>query len=430
MRTVQLADLTVFAVVSGLWKGEREPLQKVRVLRSTDFRRDGLFDYSDVAEVDADARQFSDRKLLPGDIVIERSGGGPKQPVGRVALFQPSDDAPYAAGNFTTTLRVVDRQVFDPDFVALYLHALYLSGATESLQRGATGIRNLDWREYLRFSVPAIPIADQRKIAWLIAGVRTAYRLEEDLVRACSKLQAAVTHALFTRGLRNEPTKDAERDPLPESWEIVPLGALGKVGNGSTPKKSVSAYWANGTFPWLTSAKVYDRDIRAADQFVTEVALKECHLPVVQAGAVLIAITGQGKTLGHCAVLRTPATISQHLAYVQVDPEKALPEFVRGYLETQYESLRQVASGGGSTKGALTCGFLRGLLIPLPSLQEQKEIAEIVDSIEQKIQLHERRKAVLESLFKALLHKLMSGEIHASDLDLSRMQAKVEALPA
>ncbi len=134
-----------------------------------------------------------------------------------------------------------------------------------------------------------------------------------------------------------------------------------------------------------------------------------------------MAITGQGKTLGHCAVLRVAATVSQHVAYVQTDLTLANPSFVRGYLETQYDYLRQVGAGGGSTKGALTCAFLRSLPIPLPTLAEQDEIVEVLDAIDRKIELHQQKCAVLESLFKALLHQLMTGEIDVNDLNLQAL---------
>ena len=135
-----------------------------------------------------------------------------------------------------------------------------------------------------------------------------------------------------------------------------------------------------------------------------------------------MAITGQGKTLGHCAVLRIEASINQHIAYLQTNTERAEPGFIRGYLETQYEYLRQVASGGGSTKGALTCAFLKGLPVPLPpTLDEQREIVTVLDALDRKIGLHQQKRGVLEELFKALMHKLMTGEIAVSDLDLSAL---------
>jgi type I restriction enzyme S subunit len=197
------------------------------------------------------------------------------------------------------------------------------------------------------------------------------------------------------------------------------------VGNGSTPKKSVGEYWHGGDFPWLTSSKIYDRDIVEADQYVSKVALRECHLPIVEPGAILIAITGQGKTLGHCAVLRTRATVNQHVAFLATDLTKAEPSFLRGYLETQYDYFRQVGAGGGSTKGALTCAFLRSVPVPLPpTLDEQREIVAILDAIDRKIDLHRRKRALLDELFKALLHKLMTGEIRVADLDLPAREAK------
>lgn len=116
------------------------------------------------------------------------------------------------------------------------------------------------------------------------------------------------------------------------------------------------------------------------------------------------------------------ATINQHIAYLATDLERADPSFVRGYLETQYDYFRQVGAGGGSTKGALTCAFLRDVPIPLPpTLDEQGEIVVILDAIDRKIDLHRRKCTVLGELFRVLLHNLMTGEIRLADLDSSAL---------
>ncbi len=121
------------------------------------------------------------------------------------------------------------------------------------------------------------------------------------------------------------------------------------------------------------------------------------------------------------------ATINQHIAYLATDTARANPSFVRGYLETQYNYLRQVGGGGGSTKGALTCAFLRGLPIPLPpTLDEQNEIVAILDTLDRKIDLHKRKRKILEELFKTLLHKLMTGEIRVDQLDLAALSTSEE----
>ncbi|MBT9503134.1 MAG: restriction endonuclease subunit S [Burkholderiaceae bacterium] len=263
---------------------------------------------------------------------------------------------------------------------------------------------------------------EQIHIADVLDCCRLGIHSERTAEARARELKRSTMRELFRRGLRGAAQTETELGLQPANWNVAPLGSLGRVGNGSTPKRSIEAYWNDGRFPWLTSAKVYDRDITSADQFVTETALRKCHLPKVQPGALLMAITGQGKTLGHCAVLRVEATVSQHVAYVQTDTVRANPGFLRGYLETQYDYLRQVGAGGGSTKGALTCAFLRSLPVPLPPLVEQDEIVEVLDAIDRKIELHQEKRAVLEELFKALLHKLMTGEIDVNDLDLSALQ--------
>jgi type I restriction enzyme S subunit len=304
------------------------------------------------------------------------------------------------------------------------MYALTFAGQRmlRNVTNAAHGTKRLSQDDLDGFELPIPPLAEQLAIARVLDLARTALDIERRSLERTEALKRAAMRDLFTRGLRGEAQKESEIGLVPETWEVIPLGSLGRVGNGSTPKKASSAYWNGGSYPWLTSAKVYDREIVTADQFVTNVALDECHLPRIKPGAVLVAITGQGKTLGHCAVLRIEATINQHIAYIAIDTGRADASFVRGYLETKYEHLRQVASGGGSTKGALTCAFLRSLPIPFTPIGEQREIVDILDAIDKKIDLHKRKRAVLEELFQSLLRKLMTGEIRVSNLSLSTLE--------
>lgn len=314
----------------------------------------------------------------------------------------------------------------DQRFLAYFLSQVDYDGLQDRQVKGNT----LNQEKINRIEIWLPPDDEPKQIADALDLVRRAIQLQDDGLAITQDLKRAAMRALFTKGLRGEAQKETEIGPIPESWELKPLGSFGRVGNGSTPKKSIHEYWDGGDFPWLTSAKVYDRDIASSDQFVTHEALEKCHLPIVEPGAILVAITGQGKTLGNCAVLRMRATINQHLAYVATDLSLAAPGYLRGYLETQYEYFRQVGGGGGSTKGALTCAFLRGVPIPCPpTLDEQREIVAVLEAIDRKIDLHRRKRAVLDELFKALLHKLMTGEIRVSDLDLSALTSDPAPTP-
>jgi type I restriction enzyme S subunit len=351
-------------------------------------------------------------RLRRGDVVFNNTNT--KELVGKCALWDQETDPVFS--NHMTRIRV-NEDACDPGFLSFAILHHWIVGKSEMLARAHVAQASIMGERFREIEVPWPHVATQRAIAMTIATVRAACRSDVLQEEHAARLKAATQRELFSRGLRGEGQKESAIGLIPESWDVVSLGGLGRVGNGSTPKKTVPSYWDGGTYPWLTSAKVYDRDIVAADQFVTEEALRECHLPRIAPGAVLIAITGQGKTLGHCAVLRTEATISQHIAYLATDTSRADPSFVRGYLETQYEYLRQVASGGGSTKGALTCAFLRELPLPLPSImEEQREIVAILDALDRKIDLHRRKRNALEALFKSVLHKLMLGEVSVEDV--------------
>ena len=102
---------------NGLWTGKKGPFAVARVIRNTNFTAEGRIDLSDVAVLDVEERQLEKRRLQKNDIIIEKSGGGPKQPVGRVVLFD-MDENDYSFSNFTSVIRVKSNLVVDP----IYLH--------------------------------------------------------------------------------------------------------------------------------------------------------------------------------------------------------------------------------------------------------------------------------------------------------------------
>jgi type I restriction enzyme S subunit len=144
---------------------------------------------------------------------------------------------------------------------------------------------------------------------------------------------------------------------------------------------------------------------------VTEAAYEECHLPLVKKGSVVVAITGQGKTLGNAALLALDTCVSQHLAYIQPRDDRIVPEFLLAYLHQRYQHFREVSSAGGSTKGALTCAFLKSYPCPLPPREEQIEIAAMIEAVERKLAASLSRAQALDALFRSLLHNLMTGKL-------------------
>jgi type I restriction enzyme S subunit len=149
--------------ISGLWTGKKTPYINVGVIRNTNFKKNGNLDLTEIALLDVEEKQFKSRQLQYGDLVLEKSGGGPKQPVGRVCVFEKNEGL-YSLSNFTSAIRVKNKSELDYKYLHYYLRHLYISGETEKIQTNSTGIRNLQLSLYKEFLVPLPSLATQQKI--------------------------------------------------------------------------------------------------------------------------------------------------------------------------------------------------------------------------------------------------------------------------
>lgn len=173
-----LGDLCEFK--GGLWKGKKPPFVKAKVLRVTNITKDCEMNVENAIELDVEVKQLASRRLTPGDIIIEKSGGGDNQPVGRVALFTETEGV-YSFSNFTTVMRIVDHKLIAPDFLHDFLRSFYFIGGTLPLQNNATNLRNLQLGEYKQVVIPLPPLPEQQRI---VAKV-------DELMALCDRLEAA-----------------------------------------------------------------------------------------------------------------------------------------------------------------------------------------------------------------------------------------------
>lgn len=211
-----------------------------------------------------------------------------------------------------------------------------------------------------------------QKTAEVDAAIAKKERLLELLMEQRLALITKATQSTLDANTTWRDSGIAWLGRIPSHFGLKRLGFISKIGNGSTPNRSVSGYWQGGCMPWLNSSKANDFEVLEADQFVTARAIRECHLPIVPAGSLVVAITGEGKTRGMAAITRIDTAINQHLAYVTVTDPAVDPEFLLFYLTGIYQVLRDESSGQGSTKGAITCGELAKVPVVVPPLEDQR----------------------------------------------------------
>ncbi|HDG5298571.1 TPA: restriction endonuclease subunit S [Klebsiella pneumoniae] len=173
-------------------------------------------------------------------------------------------------------------------------------------------------------------------------------------------------------------------DGVEVEWKS--LGEIAtKIYSGGTPDTKRIEYWENGTIPWMSSGEVNLKNIERTEKYITEAGLNNSSAKLVPRNSVVIALAGQGKTRGKVARIRIALATNQSLAALTFDEKKFSSDYVFHFLETQYESLRQISSGN-SGRGGLNLQMISAYKIPIPcpdnpekSLAIQSEIVRILD---------------------------------------------------
>ena len=189
----------VCEVINGLWKGKKEPFVNVGVIRNTNFTKDFALRYDNIEWLDVEARQFAKRKLCKGDLIVEKSGGSEKQPVGRAVLFE-MEDGEYSFSNFTSVLRIKDKQL-TCYYLYYYLLSVYLRGDTKSMQKATTGIHNIEMDKYLLIPIPIIPLPEQATIVTKLNSLSAKVKQLKDnytrTVALCDEMKQALLKEVF-----------------------------------------------------------------------------------------------------------------------------------------------------------------------------------------------------------------------------------------
>lgn len=144
----RLIDITGKAV-SGEWGFDDETGDGIPVIRTTNFTNDGVVNYNDIVTRKIIKKNLDEKYLRKGDIIIEKSGGSDKFPVGKVIYFDGEENT-YLFNNFTGLLRVKNQELWYTKYVFYSLFFNYKRGGTRAFENKTTGLHNLKTDEYVR----------------------------------------------------------------------------------------------------------------------------------------------------------------------------------------------------------------------------------------------------------------------------------------
>ena len=170
-----------------------------------------------------------------------------------------------------------------------------------------------------------------------------------------------------------------------------------KVTSGGTPNTRRTEYYG-GNIPWLKTQEVNFNRIYKTETFITEEGLNNSSAKWIPTNSVIVAM--YGATAGRIAINKIPLTTNQACCNLIIDSEKADYRYIYYNLLSRFNSIANMAVGGAQQN--LNAGMIKELPIDLPDLPTQKAIAEILSSLDDKIELNNQINQNLEALAQAL----------------------------
>ncbi len=192
-----------------------------------------------------------------------------------------------------------------------------------------------------------------------------------------------------------------------DGWASVRLGDVcTKIGSGATPRGGSGVYLDSGPYALIRSQNVHNDGFRREGlAFIGEEHAAELSNVEVLRDDVLLNITGD--SVARCCQVEEsvlPARVNQHVAIVRPNPEKLDPRFLRYFLVSPDMQAQLLSwAGAGGTRNALTKAMIESFEVVAPGgVDEQRAIAGILGSLDDKIELNRRMNETLEAIARAL----------------------------
>ncbi|MBO7788313.1 restriction endonuclease subunit S [Burkholderia pseudomallei] len=200
--------------------------------------------------------------------------------------------------------------------------------------------------------------------------------------------------------------KQTDAGVIPDDWDVKQLGELSSVSAGGTPSRSNANYWG-GDIPWITTTEIDFRLITESEQFITSIGLKNSAAKLMPAGALLMALYGQGKTRGKVGVLGFEAATNQACAAI-ILKEGYSREYAFHYLASRYDEIRKLSNTGNQEN--LNGALVRSIPVLLPPLSEQSAIATALSDVDAQLSSLDALIAKKRDIKQAAMQQLLTGK--------------------
>jgi type I restriction enzyme S subunit len=363
-------------------------------------------------EIDKDV---SDYFLQPRDVLFNNTNS--EELVGKTAYWNRSGE--YALSNHMTIIRVTNCDELDPFFLATLLHKYWYDRYYQSICRRHVNQASISLARLLGISLALPPLPEQRAIAHVLSTIQRAIAAQDAVIAAAREVKRSLMQRLFTYGPYVDPlpTQETEIGEVPEAWQVMRLGDMAElITKGSSPNWQGFEYQDEGIVFVRSQNVGWGRLELSEVAFLPEEFNRKERKSVIRRDDLLMNIVGA--SIGRAALASTSidgGNLNQAVALVRLY-EGFDPRFAMNFIlsepgqEQQHRQKKEIA------RANLSLQDIGNLLVPVPPLEEQRSISEVLTAADSKIENEESRKIALQALFKSMLHQLMTGQVRVKTL--------------
>jgi type I restriction enzyme S subunit len=317
----------------------------------------------------------------------------------------------------------IDQTAVWQDYLTYYLSQPYTWEPFRAVSVGTTGRRRARPDAVMTLPIPLPPLPEQRAIAHVLRTVQWAKEATEGVIAAIKELKKSLMQHLFTYGpvpvteRERVPLQETEIGPIPAHWRVVRLGEVALLERGLSWSKADEGSNGIGVLSIpdiLTNGRLNPFPRVHLSKQVTSNKL------LVKGDILLVGSSGSAENVGRSGILReeptSPLAFASFTIRLRGKPDALLQEFAFYLIQSSWIDFAHFSKRAADGKYNLQLRQLQSAFIPLPPLDEQREIARILQAVDAKIAAEQARRTALEELFKTLLHQLMSGRIRVPNI--------------
>ena len=372
----KLIDITGKAL-SGEWGTDDETGDGIPVLRTTNFTNEGVVNYNDVVTRTITKKNIADKFLRKGDIIIEKSGGSDKFPVGRVIYFN-GEEKTYLFNNFTGLLRVKNQDDWYPKYVFYSLYANYKRGGTRAFENKTTGLHNLKTDDYVsRYEVVETDKTEQILICEKLDKLYEIIKLRRQELQLLDELIKARFVEMFGDARKNPNKYDTVSfiDIVEYMGDIGSNGA-NKVVVDHLDMKDKEDYAMMVRFTNFTKNDFTD-DVK----YVSKEAYDFFKKSQIFGGELIICKIGSAGQNYVMPYLNRPVSLGLNQIMVRIKDNILMP-YLYQYLHTDYGEFLISGCINGAVTKTITKTELKKIPVMLPPMELQEQFADFVHQVD------------------------------------------------